>query len=399
MTKLTAPLWAGLLLLCQTLWASALEVNTAVVRIDRPALAPVSRLEARPEDLGFAGARLATEDNQTTGRFLGQTYATREIAVPPEVAAAAVQDLLAQGVRLIVVQGQGADVLALADLAGPEALILNAASSETDLRSAACRANVLHITPSLAMRADALAQFAMWKQWSRWMLVRGSNPEDQAMAEAYRAAADKFGARIVEEKEVLDTGGGRRTDTGHVLVQRQLPVLVETRKNHDLVIAADASDLFAPYLPFHQWMPRPVMGAGGLRPVSFNPAIEAWGATQFQNRFEALTSRRIREEDYDAWLALRVIGEAVTRTGSAAPEVLRDYILSDAFELAAFKGQKVTFRPWNGQLRQPILLYDGRINVGVSPQEGFLHQVSPLDTLGLDAPESDCTQFNRKDES
>jgi hypothetical protein len=31
--------------------------------------------------------------------------------------------------------------------------------------------------------------------------------------------------------------------------------------------------------------------------------------------------------------------------------------------------------------------------VSVSPQEGFLHQVSPLDTLGLDRPESACTAF------
>jgi ABC transporter substrate binding protein (PQQ-dependent alcohol dehydrogenase system) len=54
----------------------------------------------------------------------------------------------------------------------------------------------------------------------------------------------------------------------------------------------------------------------------------------------------------------------------------------------------VTFRGWNGQMRQPILLFDGRITVSVSPQEGFLHQRSPLDTMGLDQPESQCTAFN-----
>ena len=88
-----------------------------------------------------------------------------------------------------------------------------------------------------------------------------------------------------------------------------------------------------------------------------------------------------------------MIGEAVIRTGSADPATIRDYALSEEFELAAFKGQPLTFRSWNGQMRQPILLHDGRINVSVSPQEGFLHQVSPLDTLGLDRPESACTAF------
>jgi ABC transporter substrate binding protein (PQQ-dependent alcohol dehydrogenase system) len=67
-----------------------------------------------------------------------------------------------------------------------------------------------------------------------------------------------------------------------------------------------------------------------------------------------------------------------------------DFLRSPAFALAAFKGQKLTLRDWNQQLRQPILLADGRTVASVSPQEAFLHQVSELDTLGFDRPESKC---------
>ena len=88
-----------------------------------------------------------------------------------------------------------------------------------------------------------------------------------------------------------------------------------------------------------------------------------------------------------------MIGEAVTRTRDAAPGAIRDYALTDAFSVGGFKGQKLTFRDWDGQLRQPILLTDGHLMVSASPQDGFLHQRSPLDTLGLDEPESDCTEF------
>ncbi len=165
-------------------------------------------------------------------------------------------------------------------------------------------------------------------------------------------------------------------------------------EDHDVVIAADETDYFARYLSYHLWDPRPVMGSGGLVPTTFHGAHEAWGATQFHTRFEDLTSRYVQPEDYNVWLALRVLGEAVTRANTAEPEGVRDYALSDAFELAAFKGQPVTFRDWNGQLRQPILLYDGTITVSVSPQEGFLHQNSLLDTMGLDRPESACTAFD-----
>ena len=384
------------LILC--LWSGAswaVDVRAAVLRVDYPRLLPVSRLDLRPDDLGFAGAGLADADNGTTGSFLGHSYQTVTRAVPPEDADAALEDLLAEGIRLIVVLAEADDLLRFSDRAAEDgALVLNAATSDTALRDAECRANLLHVAPSNQMMADAVAQFAVWKQWPDWLLVEGSNPADMALGEAYRRAAEKFGARIVEARSFEDTGGSRRTDSGHVLVQRQLPVFMQDAKDHDLVIAADATDYFAGYLPFHLWTPRPVMGSAGLKPVTMHGAHEAWGATQFQTRFGALVGRYVKPEDYNVWLALRVVGEAVTRTGSADPDAIRDYALSDAFELAAFKGQPVTFRSWNGQMRQPILLFDGRITVSVSPQEGFLHQRSPLDTMGLDQPESQCTAFN-----
>ncbi|WP_424985433.1 ABC transporter substrate-binding protein [Microbulbifer sp. S227A] len=374
--------------------ARAVEVRAAVFRIDYPQVAPISRFDLAPDDLGFAGALLATEDNATTGGFLGHTYALETVSIAPKDADAAFDAVLAQGFDILVLMASAEDLLRLADRAGPERLVVNALARNTALRDDQCRANLLHVAPSDAMLADAITQFTTWKKWPRWYLIHGSNPADRALGEAYRRSAAKFGARIVEDREFEDTGGSRRTDTGHVLVQRQLPVFTQDADDHDVVIAADASDVFAPYLPFHLWDPRPVMGSAGLRPVTFHAAHEAWGATQFQRRFEKLTGRYVREEDYQAWLALRVIGEAVTRTGAADTAALRDYVLGDSFELAAFKGQKVTFRPWNGQMRQPILLFDGRITVSVSPQEGYLHQRSPLDTLGLDAPESACTAFN-----
>jgi ABC transporter substrate binding protein (PQQ-dependent alcohol dehydrogenase system) len=375
--------------------ASAVDVKAAVLRVDYPSLLPISRYDLRPADIGFAGAALADEDNGTTGSFLGHKYETKTRAVPPGDADSALDDILADGIGLIVISARKDDLLRLTDRAAQNgALVFNAITPDNDLRSEGCRANLLHVAPSHGMMADTVAQFAVWKKWRNWFLISGSNPQDIALADAYRKAARKFGAKITEERSFEDTGGSRRTDSGHVLVQRQLPAFTQGAAEHDVVIAADETDYFARYLSYHLWTPRPVLGSGGLVPVTFHGAHEAWGATQFHTRFEELTGRYIKPEDYNVWLALRIIGEAVTRTASADPKAIRDYAISDEFELAAFKGQKVTFRDWNGQLRQPILLYDGSITVSVSPQEGFLHQTSPLDTLGLDRPESACTAFN-----
>lgn len=383
------------LLAAATVSARAVDVNAAVLRVDYPELIPITRYDLKPDDLGFAGAVLADEDNQTTGGFLGINFATEQVAATPETLDEKLKGVLDQGVRLLVVMAREEDLLRIADQAGPDVLVLNATAPDMALRDGQCRGNLLHIAPSLQMQSDAVVQFAMWKKWGRLYLIEGSNPADIALAEAYRRSAAKFGADIVEERVFEDEGGSRRTDTGHVLVQRQMPVFTQEAPEHDVVIAADASDVFAPHLPFQTWSPRPVMGSGGLRPVTFHAAHEAWGATQFQTRFEEATGRYVREADYNTWLALRVIGEAVIRTNLADAVKLKDYILSDAFELAAFKGRKVNFRPWNGQLRQPILLTDNRVTVSVSPQDGYLHQRSTLDTLGLDQPESACRAFDQ----
>ena len=393
MSSLTLTLAAFCTAMLAALPSWAMEVKAAVLRVDRPAGPPISRLDAPPADLGFAGAMLGNEDNRTTGAFTDTDYTLKTQAVAPDKAAAALDALKAEGFGLITVIADGEVLKALADRAGPDVLLLNAGARDEGLRDADCRANVLHVSPSRAMLSDGVVQFLMWKKWPRILLIHGSHPEDKLLAESYRKSAAKFGAEIVEVREFVDTGGGRRADTGHVLVQKQIPVFTQDAEDYDVVIAADEAGVFAPYLPYHTWDPRPVAGSAGLRPVSWHAAHESWGATQFQGRFEKLTGRPMREEDYQAWLAMRVIGEAVTQSGKVDPASVRAYALSKDFELAAFKGQKLTFRPWNGQLRQPILLTDGRVTVSVSPQEGYLHQHSPLDTLGIDAPETACHAF------
>jgi hypothetical protein len=41
-------------------------------------------------------------------------------------------------------------------------------------------------------------------------------------------------------------------------------------------------------------------------------------------------------------------------------------------------------------MRQPILIAGPRLLVSVSPQPGYLHRTSELDTLGTDRDESKC---------
>jgi ABC transporter substrate binding protein (PQQ-dependent alcohol dehydrogenase system) len=96
--------------------------------------------------------------------------------------------------------------------------------------------------------------------------------------------------------------------------------------------------------------------------------------------------------DYTCWLALRAVTEAALRGRAETPEAILAFMRGPDFLLAGFKGQGMSFRDWDGQLRQPILIAGPRMLVSASPQPGFLHPVTPLDTLGHDRAETGCRQ-------
>ena len=104
----------------------------------------------------------------------------------------------------------------------------------------------------------------------------------------------------------------------------------------------------------------------------------------------------MRPLDYNVWLAVRAVGEAASRKRTGDLKELVTFMRSKEFELAGFKGVKTTFREWNGQLRQPLLVTTAKLLVSVSPQPQFLHQFSELDTLGYDKPETKCKAYVAK---
>jgi ABC transporter substrate binding protein (PQQ-dependent alcohol dehydrogenase system) len=351
----------------------------------------LSLVEQPSDNDGIAGARLAIDDNNTTGKFLNQHFTLEQLRLKDgDDIAKAATELAARNGYIITDLPADALLKAADALRDRGTVLLNVGSIDDRLREQDCRANVIHVAPTRSMLADALAQYLVWKQWKRWLLVAGSHDTDKAYADALRRAAARFGAKIVQERTFEDTGGARRTDSGVTLIQRQMPVFTQQAPAYDVLVAADESDVFASYLPYRTWDARPVAGSAGLMPTSWDAAQDQWGAMQMQNRFMKLNSRRMTALDMQAWTGVRMIGEAASRTNSGDPKPVFDFLKGPDFSIAAFKGQRLTLRDWNLQLRQSILLVDGRMIVSVSPQEGFLHQVSELDTLGVDRPETKC---------
>jgi len=369
-----------------------IEVPIAYLTQRIKSLPPLSLVDQPTTDNGLMGARLGIEDNNTTGKFTGQHFLLNESVVPESGdVTATFRDLYAKGNRVFVIDLPAGQLLTVADLPeAKDALLFNVRAKDDILRNDQCRANVLHTVPNYAMLADGLAQYLVWKRWSNWLLVAGTTEDDRLYAEALRHAAEKFSATIVEERVFDAAPGSRRTDSGHAQIQKQMPVFTQDAEDYDVLVVSDVEDAFGEYLQYRTWDPRPVVGTHGLVPTAWHRSQEQWGATQMQNRFARFAGRWMTERDYAAWVAVRSVSEATTHTKTADLAAVSAYIRGPDFGVAGFKGQKLTFREWDGQLRQPILLTTARTLVSVSPQEGFLHEFSELDTLGFDRPDTTC---------
>jgi ABC transporter substrate binding protein (PQQ-dependent alcohol dehydrogenase system) len=367
---------------------SKLQVQLAIITHEKPAPA-LYELDPRPQDEGVQGARLAIEENNTTGAFTGQRFDLDEVVLGEKQSPVdAARRLVDKGVKLLVLDLPADELLAVADaLKGGDAILFNVQAEDDRLRGTDCRANLFHLAPSRAMLTDALMQFLTVKRWSRLFLIAGPQADDQLYAAALKNSAKKFGLKIVAERP-WKYGALARARSDSVT---QADALDLTRGvDYDMMIVADEAGDFGDYIPYHSWDPKLLAGTQGLIAATWHQAHGAWGAEQLQNRFRRQAGRWMRPVDYQAWMAVRAIGEAATSVGTADPAALRQNLLSPDFGFAAFKGIAVSFRPWDRQLRQPLLLAQPNFLVAAAPQPGFLHQRTPLDTLGVDQPESTC---------
>ena len=337
------------------------------------------------QEAGLQGSKLGIQDNNTTGQFLKQTFALKEMIMDPGTDPMVVfKQLIQSGQRHFIVDLPAETLVSLSKLEeSRSALFYNISATDDSLREEACQFNILHLVPSRAMIADALAQYLAKKRWNEWLLLSGPDAADQALAAAFRKSAKKFGHKIVQESKWQYQFEDRRTP------ESEIPVLTQ-KGDYDVVVVADEQHQFGDLLAYRTWLPRPVVGSAGLRPTTWDRTHEAWGALQLQTRFKNQTGHEMTSRDYAGWLAVRAIGEASSRAHSLEFEAIQKYLLSPAFTLAGFKGVPLSFRSWDQQLRQPVLLAADRSLIATAPLEGYLHPKNELDTLGTDQAESHC---------
>ncbi len=381
------------------LLALVLAVTAAAAEIRTVKIAYVDRagdpFYARRESYGgiydatrqpaVSGAELGVKDAKIVGRAIGVTFQLLRETVPEgEAAADFVRQLMQrENPAAAILDLPAADVEAVAAALGQDgAALFNIRHRGSGLRQRTCRSGLFHVIPSDAMLNDALAQYLKFLGWDEVLVLASDSPADMAQSQSFQASARKFGLSISDVRQFVPGNDPRQRDQNSVR-------LLTGGVDYDAVFVADETREFARLLPYRTVSPRPVLGAAGLSPLAWHPQWERNGAPQLNRRFFKFAGRTMTEEDWAAWVAVRSIVEAHVRADGSGGSLVAELLKPD-LTLELYKGFPGSFRPWDRQLRQSILLGTADAVIALAPVEGALHQFNNLDTLGFDEPEFHC---------
>lgn len=342
-------------------------------------------LRALPRGRPYAGAQVALREGRFAAASVGvELRLAREKAKDPGALVTVLERLHEEGVRLFLLDLPAEAMRELAQHArGKELLLFNLSALDDELRGMHCQSRLLHVSPSYSMLMDALAQHLVTRKWRKVLALEGPRPEDARLLKAFSRAAKRFGLKIVDERDFVVGNNPREREQNNI-------ALLTGGRDYDVVFVADASGEFARGVPYSIQKPRPVVGSAGLVPDWWHWAWERHGAPQLNGRFLKKAKRLMSGYDWSAWMAVKTISEALLRTRSREFGPLSAFILGNEIVLDGFKGHRLSYRPWNRQLRQPLFLTTGEWVIARAPLDGFLHATNNLDTLGFDDKDSEC---------
>lgn len=343
------------------------------------------RTLSRPLGRPIAGAEVALRESRFVGQAVGAEFALERVqADDAKGLVEQIGKLNAAGVRFFLIDAPGPVVAQVAQaVRGRELLLFNVSAADDVLRQEQCQPNLLHTIPNRAMQTDAMAQYLVSRKWRSVLLLEGPLVDDKLVSAAFENSARRFGLKVVDKRPFLLSNDPRQRDQGNV-------GLLTAGPDYDAVFVADTDGEFARSVPYRTVRPRPVLGSEGLVAEAWHWSWERHGAPQLNGRLEKQASRRMASPDWAAWIAVKAVVEAVVRTGNADFRVLAKFISGDEITLDGFKGNRLGFRPWDGQLRQPMLLATHNAVIERAPIQGFLHPTNNMDTLGFDKRDSRC---------
>jgi ABC transporter substrate binding protein (PQQ-dependent alcohol dehydrogenase system) len=345
-----------------------------------------ARIRVKPHYRPIAGAEVAIRESRILSRALKMKFNLKLFeAAEAEALITQIKRMYKEdNIAFFIVDADAKTLTAIVNaITEMDILLFNISDYSDGLRGADCHPQLMHVIPSYAMLTDALSQFLMFKKWREVSLLKGPETEDAAFAAAFSRSARRYGIKINEEREFLLGNDPRKREQNNI-------TLMTSGTDAEVIFIADVEGEFGRYVQYQTSSPLPVFGTEGLLASGWHWSWERHGAPQLNQRFEKHAKRRMQGQDWAAWAAVKSIIESISRTRSTELEKVEAYLRSPKLNLDAYKGVPVSFRSWDNQLRQPILLHSYNATIDRAPIRGFLHPKENMDTLGYDQAEHRC---------
>ena len=370
------------------------SVNIAYIEIENdsrydPDVA-YTRIQLKPTGRPFAGALVAYGESEKLFDILGKEIEiSRFVVKDNEEILNKIKELVSQNTHFFIIDADSSFFKKIPEFDLKNIAIFNITEPDDSLRQENCDSRVFHTIPSYSMLSDALAQYLVFKNWKKILLLKGPYEEDTIIADSFINSANKYGLDIIETKDFILSNDPRKREENNL-------ALLTIGKKYDVIYLADSDGEFGRYLPYSTKNPNLVIGSTGLTAETWHWSFERHGAPQLNSRFADIDdSRRMSNFDWAAWAAVNTIFKSSMKSKSVDSKKIIDFFKSDKFGLDGFKGPRLSFRLWDNQMRQPILLSTHNALIYKTPIEGFLHEKNDLDTLGSDELETRCSFTNK----
>ena len=350
---------------------------------------------ARAEDVFTVGVVLPADAEKATelsrGAALGlddanalATLFGKRLRLETEAARADGQTgrALARAGALAVVDGVGpGGGEALLQAATDGTTVLNVGAPDDRLRNEGCERRAFHVMPSVAMYADALTQVLIeQRKLTRWSVTADGSPRGAEIEAATRRSVARRGGTVTGDAAAADVlllaVDDRGVDAG------MARAIAEGRRPDRIAGIGEAG------------IRLPADRAAGLWAVGWHYELERFSARELNGRFRRRWNAPMTETSWAAWAALKLVGEAVVRAGAGDGAALAAF-LESAPPFDGHKGEALTFRRWDHQLRQPLYVAGPRKREDIGGPLGPFAVLADaggknLDALGTAMADSRC---------
>ncbi|MFQ5801814.1 MAG: ABC transporter substrate-binding protein [Candidatus Methylomirabilales bacterium] len=360
-----------------------------------------------------AAAELAAEEANFVAEAFGKVVRLlAEKTASPDDAAKKAMKLIRQG-RAKAILGGGDDPIthAIQETSARERIIfLNTMSRSEALRGATCHRLTFHVEASLAMYTDAMGQWLVRRaKQPRWAFL---TPDSEAGAEMERLATRalrRHGGSAVA-REVVPAGNSdyraalttlAKAGPDVVIMNLAGPSLLQALAQvTDLGLAVQVAGSRMEAVEFWQAEPTRLTG---VWPSLWSYGFRKYSGRELNKRLAARLGHPAESRAWASYTAMKAVWEAVLKGGRDDTAGLVSFF-EKGRGVDAHKGQPLTFRSWDHQLRQPLMVVRSKVPaagarrwdifelLGEVPLRGTTgeNRAAVLDTLGLSAAESTC---------